>query len=136
MHITKEICWLIADLEYEIGIECYNPESYDGYNDVQGCSYRYPVSLPISQERYSQILDKVINKKRVPSKDLSKDKRFLKVKTKLSLVDNITEKDVKQMRYRFGANELYIGEGIVNVLEYLEKRYNLDFNQLEKNRGI
>ena len=37
------------------------------------------------------------------------------------------------MKYKFGSNELYIGKGIIGILEYLEKRYGLDFNQLEKN---
>ena len=31
MKITPEIAALIAQLEYEIGRECYNPNSYDGY---------------------------------------------------------------------------------------------------------
>jgi len=38
------------------------------------------------------------------------------------------------MKYKFGVNELFIGMGLINVLEYLEDRYDLDFNELEKNR--
>ena len=37
------------------------------------------------------------------------------------------------LKYKFSSNELYIGKGIIGILEYLEKRYGSDFNQLEKN---
>ncbi len=37
------------------------------------------------------------------------------------------------MRYKFGANHLYIGEAIYNVLKMLEKRYGISFNDLEAN---
>ena len=36
------------------------------------------------------------------------------------------------MKYKFGSNHLYIGEAIVNALEYLERQYGLDFNELTK----
>ena len=36
------------------------------------------------------------------------------------------------MCYRFDANELCIGAAIVDVLEMLEERYGIDFNELEK----
>ncbi len=35
------------------------------------------------------------------------------------------------MKYRFGSNELYIGKGLIKVLEFLEERYGVDFHQLE-----
>ena len=35
------------------------------------------------------------------------------------------------MKYKFGSNHLYIGDGIVKVLEHLENVYGLDFNALE-----
>ena len=38
------------------------------------------------------------------------------------------------MKYKFGSNELFIGMGLIEVLEYLEKRYNIDFNEMERNR--
>lgn len=38
------------------------------------------------------------------------------------------------MKYKFGSNELYIGQGLMNVLEYLEDRYGLDFEKLENER--
>lgn len=36
------------------------------------------------------------------------------------------------MSYIVGANYLQIGKGIVDLLEELERRYGLDFNELEK----
>lgn len=45
MKLNKEMCSLIADLEQLIGSECYNPNSYDGWNDVEGCEFRYPVNI-------------------------------------------------------------------------------------------
>lgn len=41
---------------------------------------------------------------------------------------------VDTMFYKFGWNELYIGTAIQNILETLEKRYGLDFNELEQER--
>ena len=46
MNLTKEIYSLIAELEFQIGRECYNPKSYDGWNDIEGCSFRYPINVP------------------------------------------------------------------------------------------
>ena len=45
MRLKKELVPVIADMEYLIGKECYNPNSYDGWNDVEGCDFRYPVTL-------------------------------------------------------------------------------------------
>lgn len=36
------------------------------------------------------------------------------------------------MRYRFGSNNLYIGNAVTKILERLEKKYGLDFNELTK----
>ena len=46
--------------------------------------------------------------------------------------DKISPDSITYMKYKFGSNELYIGKGIIGILEYLEKRYGLDFNQLEE----
>ena len=34
MKLTKKMFKVMADLEYLIGSECYNPDSYDGWNDM------------------------------------------------------------------------------------------------------
>jgi hypothetical protein len=36
------------------------------------------------------------------------------------------------MKYVFGSNHLFIGKGIYNILNELEKRYGLDFNKMEE----
>lgn len=36
------------------------------------------------------------------------------------------------MKYVFGSNHLFIGKGIYNILNELEKRYGLDFNKEEE----
>ena len=35
------------------------------------------------------------------------------------------------MKYKFGSNELFIGQGFIKIMEYLELRYGIDFNELE-----
>ena len=40
-----KLCSLVADIEQIIGSECYNPNSYDGWNDIEGCEFRYPISI-------------------------------------------------------------------------------------------
>ena len=117
MILRKELAPVIADMEYLIGKECYNPNSYDGWNDIEGCSFRYPVSFKIPERE-----------------------RFIKVKGKIKgyLSDFEKEEELLEaltyMKYRFGSNELFIGKGLVNVLGYLEERYGLDFLELERNR--
>lgn len=41
-------------------------------------------------------------------------------------------KDARSKYYEFGYNELYIGQAIEKILGLLEKRYNLDFGELEE----
>ncbi len=38
------------------------------------------------------------------------------------------------IRFMKRESELFIGKGLLNVLEYLEERYCLDFVELERNR--
>lgn len=40
MKLDKNTAKLICELEYLIGDECYNPNSYDGWTGDEGCSYR------------------------------------------------------------------------------------------------
>lgn len=105
---------LICDLEYLIGRECYNPNSYDGWTGDEGCSYRYKIYL-------------------YPDKDSAEP-----IETKMRINDRvtaITPYAVSTMKYKFGSNHLFIGEGIKKILEELEKRYDLDFNELENKRN-
>lgn len=114
MIVDEKICVLLAELEHLIGSECYNPNSYDGWNDVEGCEFRYPVNV----------------------RNLEGD--FVKIKTNINSTallekQDITPDSMKYMKYKFGSNELFIGLGLIYALEYLEKRYGIDFNKLENN---
>lgn len=54
MKNTQNIASLIAKLEYEVGRECYNPNSYDGYTGIEGLGYRYPVKV-YQKRKYENI---------------------------------------------------------------------------------
>lgn len=106
--INKRIVDLICELEYLVGNNCYNPNSYDGWTGDEGCSYRYPVY--ISDEDRSE-----------------RKTRFT--------VDSATADNIHTLKYKFGSNHLYIGNGIIDVLNEIEERYNLDFVKLEIKRS-
>lgn len=112
MKLDEQMVSLICDLEYCIGSECYNPNSYDGWTGESGCSFRYPVY-------YST------------SKTSGQYKERYRISSFLS---NYDEYIVKSMKYKFGSNHLFVGLGIKNVLETLEEYYDLDFNELEQKR--
>lgn len=103
MKLDTNIANLITDLEFIIGNECYNPNSYDGYTGEEGCEFRYPVwthQNDLDKKYYGAI------------KDLEPD-------------------EIDTIKYKFGSNHLFIGKGLVKVLTYLEKRYKIDFNDME-----
>ena len=115
MKLTKKMRRVVADIEYIIGSECYNPNSHDGWNDIDGCDYRYPINVR------------------------NRDGEFVKIRNNINETYLLDEKDItadsiKYMKYKFGSNELFIGLGIINALEYLEERYGLDFVEMEKKR--
>lgn len=112
MELNNEMCKVVADLEYCLGKECYNGSSYDGYTGTQGCSFRYPVNLKDSEGN------------------------DVKIRTDINYImgirgEEVDNRDIINMKYKFGANSLLVGRGLLNVLDYLEDRYNLDFNELE-----
>jgi len=115
MKINKTIIKLIAELEYIIGSECYNPNSYNGYTHEEGCDFRYPVWC-----EYNKVEKRVYGKITNGRYDLKKY-QFEKVYP-----------DIASVKYKFGSNHLYIGNALVNLLSFLENRYDIDFNQLEK----
>lgn len=121
MKLTQKTIALIADLEYLIGDQCYNPHSYDGWNDIEGCAYRYPITIPVGANKFDQY-----------SSNLNQAEKYDRKLERLRRVELYVE-TIKYMKYKFGANELFIGQGLIKVLEYLEDRYGLDFNELEKN---
>ena len=115
MKLDKKMAKLICELEYCIGNECYNPNSYDGWTGTEGCEFRYPVNIRVQKDDGE--LTKIWGNigERFPS---------------------IGPEAIATMKYRFGSNHLFVGLGIKELLEELEKRYDLDFNELEKQRKV
>lgn len=116
MEIDKNIARLIADLEFQIGNECYNPNSYNGLTFEKGCNFRYPVSIEIQ---------------------LGDGETWpIKIQRRISdKCNTLSEEEIRSLTYEFGSNQLHIGLGIINILNQLERRYGLDFNELEKARN-
>lgn len=112
MVIDKKMVELICELEYIVGSQTYNPNSYNGWTGEEGCGFKYPVNYCKTKK---DLNDHVLSK------------------TKYR-IDKINPDCIGTMKYKFGSNHLYIGDGIVAVLEHLEELYGLDFNELEENR--
>jgi len=107
MKLTKATTELICELEYIIGNRCYNPNSLNGYTWEEGLEFRYPVSYENKEGDDTRTRSRI--------KDIDKSK-------------------IGTIRYKFGSNHLYIGEGIKEALELLETKYGLDFNELTKSK--
>lgn len=107
MKLTKKTIQLICELERIIGDECYNPNSYDGWTLEEGLAYRYPVTYTDSEGEEC--------KSKYPAHYINKE-------------------NLKTMHYKFGSNYLFIGIGLRNVLDYLEKQYDLNFDELVKRK--
>lgn len=112
MVVDANIADLIGVLEYKIGSQTYNPNSYNGWTGEEGRGFKYPVNYCKS-------------KADLEAHQLTKTK---------SRIDHLDPECVGTMKYAFGSNHLYVGEGIVEVLKYLEEIYDIDFNKLEEKR--
>lgn len=110
MKITKEIAELVFDLEYIIGNSCYNPNSYDGYTGEEGCEFRYPVYA-------------------FRSMDDEEPRKFR------GRIIGIPGEQIETVKYKFGSNHLFIGTAILDILDTLEKRYGISFDELEEKRS-
>lgn len=112
MKVDKNIVELVCDLEYTIGNQTYNPNSYNGWTGEEGCSFKYPVNYCVDETA-------------LENRTISKTK---------SRIQYIDVECIRTMKYAFGSNHLYIGNGIVKALKFLEDRYGIDFNELEEVR--
>lgn len=112
MIVDENIAELICTLDYKIGNQTYNPNSYNGWTGEEGCGFKYPVSY---------CKNKI---------DLEEHK-ITKTKSKIEF---IAPECIEMLKYAFGSNHLYIGDGIVEALNYLEALYDIDFNKLEQKR--
>ena len=61
------------------------------------------------------------------------DKDDVEHKTRY-LIEDMDKDRINTMRYKFGSNNLFLGSAIYKLLERLEQKYNLDFNELTKVR--
>ena len=112
MIVDKDTARLICKLEYELGSQTYNPHSYNGWTGEEGCGFKYPV-------KYCK------NKNALIKQELTKNKNE---------INYIDPQCINTMKYAFGLNHLYVGKGIIKMLECLEEVYNIDFNKLEQKR--
>lgn len=107
---------MIYDLEYIVSGEHYFPYARDWFGNVTGSKGNYAKKFPkdIEDERGGQIHTKInINSSTLKRKCY-------------------TRKAVLNMYYDYGRTQCDIGTAIVRMLEYLEKRYGIDFYELEK----
>lgn len=71
MQLNDELSKVIAEMEYLIGSECYNPNSYDGWHDEEGKDFRYPVHFPIGMQRSEKVREKITNSYFVSPQDIT-----------------------------------------------------------------
>ena len=48
------------------------------------------------------------------------------------IIHDVPAQNIHTIMYKLGANELQIGNALKRILDFLERRYNIDFNALEK----
>ena len=120
MEVNKRTAKLICDIENIIGNYCWNDNAAYGEGDY----IRYPVWANVTEQEINietNTKEKKETWKKFSQKNLNDAKPLLK------------PKEVKTLEYHFGANELVIGRAIIDVLEFLEKRYSIDFTEMENN---
>lgn len=112
MKSTKEVDLLkdlIINMEERIGGECYNSniQNYGSWGVWEGTGreFKYPFNF------YD------MNKNKIKKKYMNSD---------------MTPEEIKSAYYAFGANQLHIGRAIINLIDYIERRYEIDFIELEK----
>ena len=109
MKVDKNTLELISRLEYIIGSQASNKNTSKGSKGKKGSRFRYTVSY----------------------RNNKSDKTLNSIKDEL---ENLSKQQISTIEYVFGTNHLFIGDGILGILDELEKRYDIDFNKLEKER--
>lgn len=107
MKINKSVVDLISELEYLVGHQCFNPNSYDGYTGEEGRTFRYPVNY--------------IDKNKVERRNRYK-------------ITDADAKSIGTMHYKFGSNHLYIGDALIKILQHIEEKCGIDINELLKTK--
>jgi hypothetical protein len=100
---------LICELEQIIGYQTYNGFSENhgarGIYLYSGQSFRYPLTYFIEDK---------------------------KQKTKFKMSSELKNEEVMKSYYAFGANQLHIMMGLMKILNYLEKNYDLKIEDFEE----
>ena len=112
MRLDNNIADLICLLEYKIAWKAYNDNSYNGWTGESGCGFRYPVHY---------------------CRDHKAKEKGEYSRTK-ALIRGLDPECIHTLYYTFGSNDLSIGNGLIEILEYLEEYYGIDFNKLERRR--
>lgn len=111
MILDRKMAKVIGQLEYCIGSNCFN------YWGKRGKRIRYPVNL------FTKTLDGSYGYERIEHMVWSDS---------FETGYDVSPRGIRSLKYKFGNNHLYVGEGIVSLMEKLEQRYGLDFNSLEE----
>lgn len=105
--ITDYKIRLIEELEHIISKNFHNKYT-SNYDGTEGRTYRYPAHMDNPNDHYAEYVYR-------------------------GTIFGADERSIGTLRYECGANSLYIGDALVEVLDYLEDRYDLDFDELETN---
>ena len=135
MEINDNIIELISELEYIIANSTIDNAAFIGNGvTTKGYFYRYPVWLKI-RKNFNELPDE-------PNVKINNEYKVHNHKDMLAYYDenhnlihktrNITPDEIKTMQYKFGKYRLLIGDGLTEILQFLENRYNIDFNELEE----
>jgi hypothetical protein len=110
---------LLHDIEYEIGSQCYNGNIQNfgpgGSWQGEGRDFRYPVRFINAEGEIQKYRGKL------PYTKSSSGEYEECV---------LGEDTYESAHYAFGANELYMLQGIRKALEKIEKRFGIDFDEL------
>lgn len=137
----NDITELLCELEYIIGSHASKQDS-EKY-------YRYPLTYCDNVKEAKKLADEWYYETRnlhLVKDDLDDEmEKLLREHQKsyeLKLLENIQitrqldtidTEAISSMHYKFGYNILNIGEGLLDVIKFLEDRYNIDIYKLEKN---
>lgn len=109
-QISPELMKVACDLECLIGTNCVN-HKYDREN------YRYPVHIPNPHDEWK------------PDKYQYNLNNYLEVRR-----GRWTYEEFSRTFYKFGSNEIRVGKAVLEILNYLEKHFGIDFEELERER--
>jgi hypothetical protein len=99
---------MLSNLYLELEEILAGASDSSGYTKQYSSNRRYPIRIPM------------------------KDGTFIKG-TRVLLGDGIEPKQFMGSHYSFGSHKFYAGQALCKIIDYLEQRYGIDFQALEKN---